>query len=243
MFQPIRHAFKRWLPWVCFSILLPVAWAQQASGGVAPASGVVASAQHWLNQALARQPLPLRTEVLVGRLDPRLTLAPCQQMEPYLPPGSRLWGATRLGVRCVQGSSRWNVFLPITVKAFGPAWVVTGQVASGNVLQASDAMQVEVDWAERASPIVANQADWVGKTANRMLTTGQPLRQDMVRDAQVFQAGTQVRVLASGNGFEIAARGQALSAGVVGQSARVRMDNGQILQGQVSDGQTIRVLL
>jgi len=50
-------------------------------------------------------------------------------------------------------------------------------------------------------------------------------------------------VVARGNGFEIAARGQALSAGVVGQSARVRMDNGQILQGQVADGQTIRVLL
>jgi len=221
------------------------AWAQPAGAEPTAAQAVVASAQQWLDQALARQdlPLPLRTEVVLGTLDPRLKLAPCQRIEPYLPPGTRLWGATRLGLRCVQGVRAWNVFVPVTVKAFGPAWVIKGQVAPGAVLQVADAMEVEVDWAERASPIIANPADWVGKSATRLLTTGQSLRQDMVRAAQVFQAGAQVRVVASGASFEIAARGQALSAGVVGQIARVRMDNGQILHGRVSDEQTVQVML
>lgn len=245
MFQPFCRVLKCLL---LLGLAWPAAWAQQIVAqpeGLATSGAVVLAAQRWLDQTLAQQPqsLPLRTEVVVGRLDPRLKLAACQQMEPYLPPGTRLWGAARIGLRCVQGASRWNVFLPITVKAFGPAWVIRGQVAPGAVLQASDAMEVEVDWAERASPVLANPLDWVGQTATRLLTTGQPLRQDMVRAAQVFQAGTQVRVLASGNGFEIAGRGQALSAGVVGQSARVRMDNGQILQGQVTDDRTVRVLM
>jgi len=243
--QSLCLLFKRLFKLISISLLLPGVWAQQVQGGADPSAEVLAHARQWLNQALAQQSqtLPLRTEVVLGRLDPRLRLAPCQHMEPFLPPGSRLWGATRLGVRCVQGSSRWNVFLPITVKAFGPAWVIKGQVAPGTVLQASDAIATEVDWASATSPIIVNQSEWVGKTANRLLATGQPLRQDMVRGTQVFQAGSQVRVVARGNGFEIAARGQALSAGVVGQSARVRMAKGQILQGQVADGQTIRVLL
>lgn len=209
------------------------------------ANGIYAAAQRWLDASLAQQSsgLPLRMEVVVGQLDRRLTLAPCQHVEPYLPPNVRLWGKARLGLRCVQGAIKWNVFLPITVKAMGPAWVIKGQVAPGTTLTASDAMAMEVDWAENNSVIVANQSDWVGKAATRQLSTGQALRQDMVKAAQVFQTGAQVRVIATGPGFEIVGRAQALSAGVVGQSAMVKMDNGQVITGTVFDERTVRVVL
>jgi hypothetical protein len=76
---------------------------------LAPRQGrvtVCTDVQTWLNQAVASSgDLPLRMEVEVGALDRRLTLAPCAQVEPYLPAGSRLWGKTRVGLRCVQGSS------------------------------------------------------------------------------------------------------------------------------------------
>jgi flagellar basal body P-ring formation protein FlgA len=64
---------------------------------------------------------PLRMEVTVGALDSRLRLAPCAQVQPYVPTGSRLWGKTRLGLRCVTGESKWQVFLPVTVQAWGQA--------------------------------------------------------------------------------------------------------------------------
>lgn len=219
-------------------------WAQ-AVEDMADAAAIYTGAQHWLDDALAQGAgsLPLRMEVTVGELDPRLKLAACAKVEPYIPPGVQLWGKARLGLRCVQGIKRWNVFLPITVKAFGPAWVVKGQVSQGTVLSESDAMAMEVDWAENSSAIVANQADWLGQTATRMLSTGQALRQDMVRASQVFQSGTQVRVLVGGPGFEIATSGQAVSGGVVGQSARVRMDTGRILMGLVIDSRTVRLAL
>lgn len=215
---------------------------------VAPApadNDVYAAAKSWLDQSLSQQrgDLPLRMEVEVGQLDRRLTLAPCQHVQPYLPPNVRLWGRARLGLRCVQGAVKWNVFLPITIKAWGPAWVIKSQVTQGATLEVTDAMAKEVDWAESYSPIVANQEDWVGKTATRMLSAGQPLRQEMVKDAQVFQSGAQVRVVAVGVGFEIVGRAQALTAGVVGQSAKVRMDNGQVVSGTVSDPRTVRLLL
>ncbi|HEY8905308.1 MAG TPA: flagellar biosynthesis protein FlgA, partial [Rhodoferax sp.] len=133
----------------------------------APADNdLYAVAKSWLDQSLSqlRGDLPLRMEVEVGQLDRRLTLAPCQQVQPYLPPNVRLWGRARLGLRCVQGPIKWNVFLPITIKAWGPAWVIKSQVTPGTTLEATDAMAKEVDWAEDYSPIVANQEDWVGKT-------------------------------------------------------------------------------
>lgn len=209
-------------------------------------AAVYARAQSWLNNALSQidiKALPLRMEVVVGELDRKLRLAACQEVEPYLPPGTRLWGKTRLALRCLRGEVKWNVFLPVIVKAFGPAWVIKGGVAQGSLLSEADAMQVEVDWAELSSPIVANVWDWVGQTAVRTLSTGQAIRQDMVRATQVFQAGEQVRVVANGGGFEIATSGFAVSSGVVGQTARVRMENGRVLAGQVVDNRTVRLAL
>ncbi|MBP8286684.1 MAG: flagella basal body P-ring formation protein FlgA, partial [Rhodoferax sp.] len=56
-------------------------------------------------------------------------------------------------------------------------------------------------------------------------------------------SGTQVRVVARGVGFEIATSAQALTAGVVGQLARLRMDNGRVVSGVVVDRQTVRLSL
>lgn len=205
------------------------------------------STQAWLNEAVAAASTsdagPLRMEVVVGSLDSRLKLAPCARVEPYLPPGTRLWGKTRLGLRCLEGPSRWNVFLPVTISAYGPAWVIKGSVASGSVLTESDAMQTEMDWAQESSPIMSNPAQWVGQVTTRMLSTGQALRQNMIRPAQAFQAGTQVRVVAQGAGFQITADGQAMSAGVVGQPARVRMSNGRVMSGTVLDNRTVILAL
>ncbi|MBO1925932.1 flagella basal body P-ring formation protein FlgA [Staphylococcus epidermidis] len=90
-------------------------------------------------------------------------------------------GPHRLGLRCVEGSVPWNVFLPITVRAYGPAWVAQGNIPAGKVLSAEDAVPAEVDWAEDSAPVFANAEDFVGMVAARPLASGQTLRQNMVR--------------------------------------------------------------
>ncbi|MDM0014746.1 flagellar basal body P-ring formation chaperone FlgA [Variovorax sp. J22P168] len=222
--------------------------AQQApSQGTEVAPGFVAATQQWLDDAVARSQsasaLPLRMEVSVGALDSRLRLAPCGHVEPYVPVGLRLWGRTRLGLRCTDGSVRWNVFLPVTVKAWGPAWVLRDNVVAGTVLTAADAVEAEADWAADPSPVVADPGQWVGQTASRSLAAGQPLRQSMVKPAQVFPAGAQVRVVAQGAGFEVSADAQALTPGVVGQPVRLRMDSGRMTTGVVQDGRTVRLAM
>ena len=202
--------------------------------------------QQWLDEALARNmpaQSPLRMEVSVGALDERLRLAPCTRVEPYLPTGARLWGRTRLGLRCQEGAVRWNVFLPVTVKAYGPAWVLTGDVTMGTVLTAADATEAEVDWAAENTSILAEPSLWVGLVASRHLKAGQALRQSVLRAPQIFQAGALVRVVAQGQGYAVSAAGQAMSAGAAGQTVRIRMDNGKIVSGIVNDDGTISVQL
>lgn len=238
-------AAKGLRPWVfkkacAATLLLGVASAVQAQADLG------LSTQKWIDEALQRSmptQSPLRMEVSVGQLDERLRLSPCARIEPYLPAGARLWGRTRLGLRCLEGTTRWSVFLPVTVKAFGPAWVLTGDVKSGAVLSEADATEMEVDWAAETAAIVADPALWVGQVASRPLKAGQALRQPMLRAPQVFQAGAQVRVSAQGNGYAISAAGQAMAAGSVGQTIRIKMSNGKILSGIVLDDGTISVNL
>lgn len=232
------------LGWVALS---GTAWAQQQSQSVAdPARDLGPLTQRWLDEALSREQtagLPLRMEVSIGALDSRLRLAPCARVEPYLPVGARLWGRTRLGLKCVDGPSAWNVFLPVTVKAFGPAWVLNGNVAQGTALTTDDAMEAEVDWAAETAPVMANPDMWVGQVAARQLVAGQPLRQNMVRPPQLFKAGAQVKVVANGPGYAVSSSGLALMAGAAGQIVRIKMDNGKIVNGTVSENGTVDVAM
>jgi flagella basal body P-ring formation protein FlgA len=135
------------------------------------------------------------------------------------------------------------VSVPVTVKAFGNAWVVRSQIMAGSTVAQNDVVQSEVDWAEDTNPVLLDPALWLGQTATRTLTTGQVLRQGVLRATQVFQAGSQVRVVAEGQGFQVSSDAQALSAGVVGQLARVRMDSGRITSGTVVDARTVKIEL
>jgi flagella basal body P-ring formation protein FlgA len=249
--SPARLSSRCWPLTVAVLLAWLAGSAQAQVGGSAPAREpavlIAEQSQAWLDQAVAAArpagAAPLRMVVQVGALDSRLNLAPCAQVEPYLPPGVRLWGKTRIGLRCVDGVVRWNVFLPVQVQAFGQTWVMRSDVAPGNVLSPDDAVLAEVDWAHEDASVLADPDMWVGQTATRALRTGQTLRHGMVKPSQVFQAGSMVRIVAQGPGFTVTSDGQALSAGVVGEMARVRIGNGRILSGVVLDMRTVKVNL
>jgi flagellar basal body P-ring formation protein FlgA len=203
-----------------------------AAQAAEPASGVDAALDQQVRQ-LALQSVRAgaagvtRVEVALGTLDPRLHLAPCQQIDPYLPNGVRLWGKTRIGLRCTRGPTAWNVYLPITVKAWGRALVATAALPAGSVLAATDVAQAEVDLAEDPSMALNDTPNAIGRT----LQPGQSLRQAHLKPRQWFAAGEIVQVLARGDGFSVASAGEALTAGIEGQSARVRTEGGRVLVG------------
>ncbi|OYU43189.1 MAG: flagella basal body P-ring formation protein FlgA [Burkholderiales bacterium PBB4] len=224
---------------VAWCVAMSPSWAQEVGSEIQSAARIwVAEAVQTASSAASGA---MRMEVSLGSLDPRLKLAPCGNMESYLPPGSKLWGKARVGVRCVDGITRWNVTLPVTVNAWGKAWVVRHQLPTGAVIGPDDVVEAEVNWAEEPSAILRDPALWSGFQVAKPLSTGQALRANMVRPAQVFQVGSPVRVVAQGAGFQIASDGQALTAGVVGQSARVRMESGRVASGTVLDVKTVKI--
>lgn len=174
---------------------------------------------------------PPRIEITVGRLDPRLKLAPCRRIEPYLPAGTRPLGATRVGLRCQDGAAHWNVSVPVTVRLFARAMVARAPLAAGTVLQAQHLDEAEVDLVATPDPAITRRDALIGRTLGRGLAAGDALRQGDLKLRRWFDAGDTVRVVASGPGFAISTEGQALGPGIEGQSARVRTEGGRIVTG------------
>jgi flagellar basal body P-ring formation protein FlgA len=216
-FVSLRFA-RAALVWAVWALVLPAVAADP------PSLSLEAGLQHQVRElALAgaqHAQADVRVDVQVGQLDPRLRLAPCQRVDPYLPPGTRLWGKTRIGLRCSEGPTKWNVFLPITVKVYGKALVATVPLAVGAVIAGADLIQAEVDLAEETSVAMMDANLVVGRTLARAINPGQSLRQAHLKARQWFAAGETVKVVAMGSGFSVAGVGQALTPGREGQPAR-----------------------
>jgi flagella basal body P-ring formation protein FlgA len=184
-----------------------------------------------------------RVEVRIGRLDPRLKLAPCAQVQPYLPPGMRLWGPARIGLRCLDAGVRWNVFLPITVEVYGPGLVATTPLVAGTTLSAGDLAPATVNLATSSSPAVVEAAGAVGRVLARPLAAGAALHAGDLRARQWFAAGDTVRIVAGGAGWRIHGEGQALNPGLEGQTVRVRTESGRVVSGLAAGDRMVEVPL
>ena len=55
-----------------------------------------------------------RRQNRAGKLETRLYLPQCRQLEAYLPADSRLAGKTRIGVHCLQ-PIEWSIMVPVTI--------------------------------------------------------------------------------------------------------------------------------
>ncbi len=188
----------------------------------------------------ARQP---RIEVLVGKLDAHLRLAPCAQIVPYLPAGARPLGRTRIGLRCAQGKALWNVSLPVEVRVWAASLTASTALPVGTVLEARHLVSAEVDLAERADPAIAEASVVLGRSLARGLSAGEALRRGDLKTIQWFNTGDTVRIVAVGPGYAVSSEGQALGPGLDGQAARVRTEGGRIVSGIAAGERRVDIAL
>ena len=80
-------------------------------------------------------------------------------------------------------------------------------------------------------------------TTLRDIAPNQPILLSMVRQSWRIKAGQQVQVVAAGDGFSVNSEGRALNNAAVAQTARVRMNSGQIVSGVVDPDGNILINL
>ncbi len=213
---------------------------------VLPADVIARASALAAEAARAAAPPNARVQVEPGSLDPRLALAPCARIDPYLPAGVPSWGRTRVGIRCTAGAVKWNVMLPLQVQVWAPALVPVAALPPGARLTEEQLALAEIDWAASPHPAFADSRALAGRTLARAVAPGQPLRADHLTPRQYFAIGERVRVVLAGAGFSAMAEGEALSAGLEGRPVRVRVGEqpgGRVVVGRAVAERRVEVLL
>jgi flagella basal body P-ring formation protein FlgA len=183
--------------------------------------------------------LPGRVEIAIGNLDPKLNLAPCQHVEPFVPPGTRLMGRAMLGLRCLDAAA-WVAYLPVEIHLWAQALVAAGPFSVNQSMAEADVRMEEVDLA-REPGALTQPAQLADKMLLRGVAPGQVLRSEYFRQRPLLNAGDMVTVVYHGPGFTVSTEARALSQAVAGQSVRVQTSTGKTLSGVAQSGRLVDV--
>jgi flagella basal body P-ring formation protein FlgA len=184
--------------------------------------------------------LPGKVSYSIGQLDARTQLSPCNAFEPFLPAGSKLWGKSTVGVRCL-GPSTWTIYVPVQVNVSGNYLISARTMPAGYVLGAADIVMRSGDLGTLPANILTDQAQAIGKTVKNGFAAGQPLRSDQLIAPWAVQQGQSVKLLSNGPGFSVSSEGKALNNAVTGQVVQVRTNTGQTVSGIAQPGGIVEV--
>jgi flagella basal body P-ring formation protein FlgA len=184
--------------------------------------------------------LPGKVVIKPGKSDSRLALQPCQQLEPFLPPGGRVWGRFSVGVRC-RDESTWTLYIPVEIEVIAKVVHTAQPVSMGKLLSAHDVVMREVDLVRISGDTLNDPEQVIGKVAATSLASGQPLRRYHLRAPHVISRGQKVQLVATGPGFTVSTEGDALAAAAEGEIVQVRNHTGRIINGIARQGGIVEV--
>ena len=166
-------------------------------------------------------------------LDPSITLPPCVggSIEIGTAMGSRLWGRTTLQLRCAKAA--WMINVPVNIHVFGDYVVASRYLQFGQKVESGDIRVVEGDLSLLTDDVLRSPKAAYDRILNRALQMGAPIGLNDLKESTVIKVGDPVRLLLGGKDFEVSGEGIAQTAGMLGDMVRVRIADGQILQGKV----------
>ena len=184
---------------------------------------------------------PGKVTVQAGAIDPNLKLAQCQDMQVFLPSGSRAWGKTSVGIRCSTPSA-WTIYAQATVNVVAQYLVAATPLAQGRVITPEDLLFQTGDLTQLPAGIFTDIAQALGRIVNISMNAGTVLRQEMLKVSPVVQQGQTVMLTSGGKGFRVSAEGKALTKANEGQVVQVKVANGQVVSGIARSGGQVEVV-
>jgi flagella basal body P-ring formation protein FlgA len=226
-----------WFPLLISLLLCPGTQAQGADA-IEDLNTLKKSVEGFVRQQTAG--LPGQVDISAGMIDNRLRLPKCNHPEFFVPSATRLWGNTLVGVRC-QAPSAWTVYVPVTVQVVAPIVMTARPLSQGHIITQADLTVQNGDLTQQPVGVISDIQQAVGKTLASSVSSGQPLRLDMLRSPMVIRQGQIVKLVAQGNGFQVSSEGKALANASAGQAVSVRLPSGQVINGTAKPDGTVEV--
>lgn len=166
-------------------------------------------------------------------IDPNITVPACVggNIEISTQPGARVWGRTTLQLRCAKAG--WMVNVLFNIRVFGSYVVASQYLAAGQKIEPSDVRVIDGELSALPDDVLRSPKGAYDRILSRSLQMGSPVGLNDLKESSVIKAGDPVRLVLKGKDFEVSGEGVAQSAGMIGDMVRVRIADGQVLQGKV----------
>jgi flagella basal body P-ring formation protein FlgA len=185
-----------------------------------------------IKRYVAKSPMVAGLQTEIEFLDTAPNLQSCpEKIEISMQPGTRLWGRSNLELRC--NKLAWTYNLAIKVRVLGDYVVANRYLQFGVKLAKGDLNVVRGDLAELPDDVLRNPKDAYDRLLTRSIQMGMKIGLNDLKEAAVISIGDPVRVLVYGQDFEVTGDGVAESAGMIGDTVRVKLYDGQAISGKV----------
>jgi len=181
--------------------------------------------------------------VQVEQVDPNIAVPACigGAIEISTQPGARVWGRTTLQLRCAKAG--WMVNIPFNIRVFGDYVVASRYLPFGQKIEPGDIRVIEGELNLLPDDVLRNPKAAYDRVLSRSLQMGSPLGLNDLKESSVVKVGDPVRLILIGKDFEVSGEGIAQTAGMIGDMVRVRLADGQVLQGKVLRSSVVVVLI
>lgn len=184
---------------------------------------------------IARQRFISKNENLGLNVD---VLTPIDQLANLCPhpewsfPGEmpRIAGQHMLTATC--GKKRF--FIRIKLSVSGTYWIARHRLRSGQVIADQDIEARQGILDKFPTDLILSAENIINKVARNTIQPGQFLRESLLKVPRLISAGQEVSVMIAGEGFYVSISATALNHAGLGETLRVRTQNGKLLTGTVS---------
>lgn len=184
-----------------------------------------------------------RVEYEIGKLSPSLNLSKCSHTIEYSLKRDIFRSASNtIDVSCT--APRWQIFIPSEIEVYGKAVAAATSIRKNAKIRASDMHLVERQVNSNRYGSYADLEQVVGMIAKRTIRQGSIVKPSHLRPPMVIARGDEVLIQAKSGPIAIQMKGEALSAGVVGEQISVKnVSSNRIIRAQVIEKGRVSVLL
>ncbi|MFC4258955.1 flagellar basal body P-ring formation chaperone FlgA [Marinobacter lacisalsi] len=164
----------------------------------------------------------LEAEYALGSLDPRLSLAPCDDDQIAVEFSSDPMQSTQpsLLVSC-EGERPWRMYLSVSLDIYGDALVAARPLNRGDRISQSMVTTERIVVNAIRQGTITRPENLIGLELKRPVRAGTPFTPHLVTSPDAVSRGDHVMITARSKAFAVRTRGKALGNARVGEQVRV----------------------
>jgi flagella basal body P-ring formation protein FlgA len=123
--------------------------------------------------------------------------------------------------------------VPVNIHAYGDYVIAGRYLPMGQRIDMGDIRVIEGDLSTLPDDVLRTPKASYERVLVRPVQMGSPIGLNDLKESSVIKVGDPVRIQLMGKDFQVSGEGTAQTAGLVGDMVRIRLLDGQILQGKV----------